>query len=148
MRLCAAILAALLLAVPLSSQTATAQSMSFGEATEVWADACTSDINRHCKGVRPGGDRLTACLAENAGPACSAATRLFQENRNARLAAQANARDACLVDVRRLCSNFREGQARILRCLMRDENFRRVSNKCRETLDTAGWLDTISVRAN
>lgn len=38
--------------------------------------ACTADAKAHCKGVMPGGGRIVACFAENAGALsekCSAA---------------------------------------------------------------------------
>jgi hypothetical protein len=130
-------------ALPANSQT-----MSFGDAVGVWVVACGSDVDQHCKGIKPGGGQLTKCLAGKASPICQQATSAFIANMDTRFAAQKEAQRICRNDVQRLCSNFRKGRARVLRCLMRKDNFRAASRPCKNTLQTAGWLDTISKSAN
>jgi len=130
------------------SQPAFSQTISFGDAVAGWAQVCGKDVKRHCKGVRPGNNRLASCLASKASPACQNATVAFRTNMDARFAAQAKAPKICKNDIKRFCSGFRGGQARVLRCLLRKDNFRAASRPCKNTLRAAGWLDTISKRAN
>jgi OmpA-OmpF porin, OOP family len=125
-----------------------AQTTSLGEAVEAWAGACAGDVERSCNTTNPGSPEFAGCIRQNGSPACQAATSAFNSNLEARFAAQANAAQVCRSDVQRFCSNFREGGARILQCLMRPENLRRASRRCRDTLGSAGWLDTISIRSN
>jgi OmpA-OmpF porin, OOP family len=127
---------------------AASQTVSLGEAVEVWANACGADVERSCNTMNPGAPGFAACLQQNGSPACQTATAAFTANLEARFAAQASAAQICRSDVQRFCSNFRGGGARILRCLMRPENLRKASRRCRDTLASAGWLDTVSIRSN
>ncbi|MCP4074399.1 MAG: hypothetical protein GY742_22160 [Hyphomicrobiales bacterium] len=131
-----------------SVDTGYSQTMSFGDAVEVWALACGKDVDIHCKGIKPGNEQLTACLIGKASPICQKATTAFQINMDARFQAQAKAQKTCRNDVKRLCPGFRKGQARVLRCLLRKDNFRAASVPCKNTLQAAGWLDEVSKKAN
>jgi hypothetical protein len=137
--------AALLL---MTAQPGSSQTMSFGDAVEVWALACGKDVDTYCKGVKVGNNAMTDCLAGKASPICQSATAAFIDNMDARFTAQAQAQKICRNDVQRLCSGFRKGQARILRCLMRKANFKAASVPCKKTLQAAGWLDNISRKSN
>jgi hypothetical protein len=130
------------------SQPGFSQTVSLGDAVAGWAQACGKDIKRHCKGVRPGNNRLASCLASKASSGCKNATAAFNANMDARFAAQANAPKICKNDIKRFCGNFRSGQARVLRCLMKKDNLRAASRPCKKSLLDAGWLDTISKKAN
>jgi hypothetical protein len=127
-------------------QNAGAQTLNFGDAVAQWSQACAADIDAHCKGINPGGGRLNQCIQANASLQCKQATAAFQMNMDARFAAQSAAPEMCRGSVKRLCSNFKEGQARVLRCLMRRENFRKADSRCKDALANAGWLDEISIR--
>ena len=133
----AAVCAALSLAAAGSGK---AETVGYGEAIRGLTAACGADIEKHCKGVKPGGGAISACLAKNnisSGCAATyvAAFALLAE----RAAAQEAAPQICEADAKRLCSNFREGRARILRCLIRRDNIRKVSNKCNQAITDAGW---------
>lgn len=127
---------------------ASAQTTSLGEAVAQWAGACEADVEKSCKSLNPGAPGFNACIQQNGSPACQAATAAFSANLQARYAAQAEAPNICRTDVQRFCSNFNAGQARVLRCLMRPDNFRAASPMCKNTLKSAGWLDTVSIRSN
>ena len=131
-----------------SMNAAGAQTLNFGDAVRLWAQSCGTDVENYCKGIRPGGNRLGQCLMANASPQCQQATRDFQSNMDARFAAQAQAPRLCAASVKRLCSNFKGGQARILRCMMRPVNFRKANVSCKNALINAGWLDEVSIRSN
>ncbi len=127
-----------------ATSTSFAQTFSFAEATAGWANACGNDVARHCKVVKTNGDELVLCLTQYASPSCRAATDKFVENRNARLTAQAGAPKHCKADAKRLCSGFKEGQGRILKCLMRGNHYKQMTKNCRSWLRSAGWLDRIT----
>ena len=96
--------------------------------------------------MNPGNPGFAGCIQQNGSQACQAATTAFFANMDARFAAQAKAAEICRTDVQRFCSGFKAGGARILRCMMRPETFRKASSPCKDTLATAGWLDTVSIR--
>ena len=127
---------------PVDSATspAVSQTIGYGEAIRGLTAACGADLEKYCKSVKPGGGAISACLAKNNISTGCATT---YEAAFVRLAKRAAAQDAapqiCEADARRLCSNFREGRARVLRCLIRDDNIRRVSNECNQAITDAGW---------
>jgi hypothetical protein len=93
------------------------------------ADPCAEDVKRLCAAVEPGGGRIEACLEANApslSPACrdvreaeAAATREFLQE----------FKDACGVDMGRLCQGVKPGGGRIQACLSRHEDD--LSSACR-----------------
>jgi hypothetical protein len=136
----------MLLGLCLFTVPANSQTLGFGEAVRQWASACQADVENHCSDIRVGSSNFSGCLSANASPACQQATAAFQANMQARFAAQAEVPKACKPDIARLCSNFQQGQARILRCLMKPERFKSVRSACKSTLEAAGWLDEVSIR--
>ncbi|MBL4601041.1 MAG: hypothetical protein JKX93_18925 [Rhizobiaceae bacterium] len=130
------------------SQPSFAQTMSFGDAVAGWAQACGGDVGKFCKGVRPGSNQMVSCLAGKGSQICKKATVAFKVNMDARFAAQAAAPKLCGNDAKRLCSGVKSGRARLLRCIMRKENFRAASRPCKNALQSAGWLDNISKKVN
>lgn len=117
-----------------------AQTIGYGEAIRGLTAACGADIEKHCKGVKPGGGAISSCLAKNNISAGCAATYVAAfALLTTRAAAQEAAPQICEADAKRLCANFREGRARILRCLTRQDNLRKVSNKCNQAITDAGW---------
>ncbi len=119
-----------------------AQTIGYGEAIRQLTAACGADIEKHCKGVKPGGGAISACLAKNSSRISNGCADTFEAALGLlvkRAAAQDAAPKLCAADAERLCSNFREGRARVLRCLIRVDNRRRVSNKCNQAITDAGW---------
>lgn len=131
-----------------SLQASRAETVNFGDAVALWAKACQADVTKHCKGIRVGGSRLGQCIQSKASQTCKEATALFNANMNARFQAQKDAPRLCASTAKRLCSNFKAGSARVLRCLMRPANFRAANVSCKTALSNAGWLDEISIRRN
>ena len=119
---------------------AVAQTIGYGEAIRGLTAACGADIEKHCKGVKPGGGAISSCLAKNnISTGCAATYVAAFALLTVRAAAQEAAPQICEADAKRLCANFREGRARVLRCLIRDDNIRKVSNKCNQAITDAGW---------
>ncbi len=130
---------AMVASVLISSPTF-AQTIGYGEAIRGLTAACGADIEKHCKRVKPGGGAISACLARNnISTGCAATFKAAFVLLAKRAAAQEAALQLCKVDAKRLCSNFQQGRARILSCLIRNDNIRRVSNKCNQAITDAGW---------
>ncbi len=133
----AAVYAAVSLTAASSGQ---AETVGYGEAIRGLTAACGADIEKHCKGVKPGGGAISACLAKNSVSAkCAATFEAAFVLLTVRAAAQEAAPQLCEADAKRLCSNFREGRARVLGCLIRRDNIRKVSDKCNQAITDAGW---------
>jgi hypothetical protein len=121
---------------------AQAQTIGYGDAIRGLTAACGADIEKQCKGVKPGGGAIAVCLAKNKSSISSKCAQTYEAAFNLlarRAAAQDAAAEVCKADAERLCSNFREGRARVLRCLTRVDNSRKVSNKCNQAITDAGW---------
>jgi len=117
-----------------------AQTIGYGEAIRGLTAACGADIEKFCKGIKPGGGAISACLAKNnISTGCAATFEAAFVLLAKRAAAQEAAPKVCAAEAKRLCSNFRPGGARILRCLIREDNLRKVTNKCNQAITDAGW---------
>jgi hypothetical protein len=124
------------------TQTASAQTISYGEAMDQLIGACGADVDKYCKDVRLGGSRIQTCLAENSAkisPQCKTTFGAVFELLTKRAQAQAAAPELCKSEAARLCENFREGRGRVLRCLIRPETAKNVSKKCNQAITDAGW---------
>lgn len=139
-------LALCLTALSFVTHPAAAQTMSFGDSVELWAQACSADVEKSCKNIRPGSGKLASCLQAKASPSCKSATGAFIVNMEARLAAEQAAPELCAFDVKQFCASQGTGQARKLHCLMRRDNFRSLTTACKQALQAAGWLDQISTK--
>ena len=122
--------------------SASAQTIGYGDSMKVLIEACGADVEAHCAGVRLGSGRIEACLAQNVSrlsPNCVSAYNAVVQQLQVRAAAQEAVPQVCESDAKRICSDFREGRARILRCLIREDNVRKVSNACNKAITDAGW---------
>ena len=130
------------LLVAVLTPAASAQTIGYGEAIDQLMASCGQDVEKHCKNVRLGAGRIDGCLGEHSNEISQqckttyvqAFTLLAQ-----RAQAQAAAPELCKADAKRLCSDFNEGRARILRCLTRKDNARNVSKACNTAITDAGW---------
>ena len=125
---------------------AMAATLNFGDAVEAWEQSCGAEVASVCKGIRPGESGFLPCLAQKASPQCQTATAAFIANMDKRFAAQAAAPGICKSSIGRFCSNFKAGSARILRCMIRPETFRKIDLPCQKAITDAGWLEHISNR--
>ena len=117
-----------------------AQTIGYGEAIRGLTAACGADIEKHCKSVKPGGGAIGVCLARNnISSGCAATFKAAFALLAKRAAAQEAAPQLCATEAKRLCKNFQQGSGRVLRCLIRNDNIRKVSNKCNQAITDAGW---------
>lgn len=80
-------------------------------------DACRADAERLCKGVRPGGGRIAACLQEHAADVsqeCQATMTTVREKAAAFM-------EACGGDAQKLCAGVKPGRGRVVQCLRSHE---------------------------
>jgi hypothetical protein len=132
-----AVAVALCLAKPAAAET-----IGYADAMDMLMAACGNDVDAHCGDVRLGSGRIEACLAQHSGnvsPQCTATSAQVIALLQARAQAQAAVPELCKHDIQKLCSNFRAGNARVLNCLIRRDNVRKVSRKCNEAITNAGW---------
>jgi len=133
------LIAVTLLALTLPASAAT---VSYTEAIDILMAACGKDVETYCSDVRLGSGRIEACLSKNSSrisQQCQADFPKVIAILDARATAQASVPEVCKADAARLCEDFRLGRARVLRCLIREDNTRRVSNRCNAAIDDAGW---------
>ena len=124
------------------SISASAQTIGYGDSMKLLIEACGSDVEASCAGVRLGSGRIEACLQENVSRLsqnCVNTWNAVIQQLQVRAAAQESVPKICEADAKRLCSDFREGRARFLRCLIREDNTRKVSNACNKAITDAGW---------
>ncbi len=86
---------------------------------------CKADIDKFCKGVKPGAGRIWTCLRSNEdrlSEACRARIAQVQEKGK-------EFRQACQGDVQKFCKEVPPGKGRIVSCLKSHEA--ELSNPCR-----------------
>ena len=134
--ICVAAALAMCLAKPAAAET-----IGYADAIDMLMAACGNDVQAHCGDVRLGSGRIEACLEKHSGtsPQCTATSAQVVVLLEARAQAQAAVPELCKHDVAKLCPNFGTGNARVLNCLIRRDNVRKVSRKCNEAITNAGW---------
>jgi hypothetical protein len=133
---------ALVLSIACGGLPASGQTIGYGDSMMLLIEACGTDVGTHCAGVRLGSGRIEACLQQNVSRLsqnCVTTYNAVVQQLQVRAAAQEAVPKICEADAKRLCSDFREGRARFLRCLIREDNTRKVSNACNKAITDAGW---------
>jgi hypothetical protein len=106
----------------------------------VLARDCGADVEKYCKGLNLGNNRIADCLAANraqVSPVCIATMVAVSASLQKRLAAQASVIKICRGDAARRCTGVVQKDAHILDCLVKAE--RTVSAKCNQAITDAGW---------
>jgi hypothetical protein len=76
-------------------------------------EACQPDADKFCKGIKPGGGRLAACLKSHESELAPACQKLVDRVETA----VREVHEACKGDVEKLCQGIQPGGGRILACL-------------------------------
>jgi hypothetical protein len=80
-------------------------------------EACQPDAGKFCKGIKPGGGRIAACLKAHESELSPACHKLVDRVETA----VREVHEACKNDVEKLCQGIRPGGGRILACLKSHE---------------------------
>jgi hypothetical protein len=78
---------------------------------------CKADVDTFCKGIKPGGGRIWACLKSNEAD-------LSQPCRDQMAQARERGKEfhqACRPDVKKFCKNIPHGKGRVISCLKSHE---------------------------
>jgi hypothetical protein len=129
------LLLALLLAAP---SPASAETMSFEDATAILGASCGKDLDDNCRGVNLDPTRLKDCILRNQeviSAQCKADyPRVFSAVQQ-RAAARAGVFKVCERDAAKLCGGAQKAEA--LQCLASAK--RGVSIQCTKTIADAGY---------
>ena len=87
---------------------------------------CSEEISKYCKGVKPGGGRLLACLKEHERRSDATCREKVAEIEK-RLE---EAKQICAGDTEKFCKGIQPGEGRIAKCL--NEHLQEISPICRE----------------
>ena len=113
------------------------------------AEACRTDTQRYCKGVKPGEGRIIACLKENLESLTSVCYAELTNNKKINNRTIRQKRDGgtqreknksfkeCNGDTRRFCRDIKPGGGRIIACLKSNSSF--ISSACAATLTAKGY---------
>jgi hypothetical protein len=91
-------------------------------------EACQSDAEKFCKGIKPGEGRIAACLMAHERELAPACQKLVERVETA----AREVREACQPDAEKLCQGIRPGGGRILACLKSHEA--ELSGPCKAVL--------------
>jgi hypothetical protein len=119
---------------------ADAATISYADAVTQLAASCGADIQKLCKGLNLGNNRIRNCLVQKeaqVSPQCKTTMASVTVSIQQRQAAQASVTKVCRNDAARLCQGVVPGEAHILDCLLKAS--RRVSDKCNQAITDAGW---------
>jgi hypothetical protein len=80
-------------------------------------DPCRADIEKFCKGVKPGQGRITNCLKQHESELSKECTAYRTDKGKEQKKNVDAVRQACDKDVERFCKGVPPGQGRIAKCL-------------------------------
>lgn len=89
---------------------------------------CQSDIQKFCKDVQPGQNRLSSCLRQHESELSQPCKQLQASIREKAQKIQ----NTCQDDVQQYCKNISPGQGRMMNCLRANND--KISNSCRAAL--------------
>jgi len=91
---------------------------------------CADDIDKFCKGIRPGGGRLLNCLKSHETELTESCRGKISELQEIVKSAE----KACSGDISKFCREIQPGEGRILKCLR--EHDKELSTACSTKLAT------------
>ena len=117
-----------------------AQTIGYADALDMLAAACGADVQKYCKNVNLGNNRINNCLEQhqsNISFECKKTRAdvftLLQKRANA----QASVRGICDADIRSLCPGVVQEDGYLLECGLKA--WRSLGDKCRQAITDAGW---------
>ena len=117
-----------------------AQTIGFADAIKVLHSSCGADIEKYCKNVNLGNNRIQQCLQKNeanVSDQCKADYAGVYIMLQKRFAAQEAVTKVCDRDIQQLCKLVKKGKGHVLNCLLKAEPS--VSDKCNQAITDAGY---------
>ena len=131
----------LLLVVVLAAPSlASAETMSFEDATAILGKSCGEDIESNCRGVNLDASRLKDCLYRNqdtVSAQCKADYIRAFDAIQKRIAARAAVAKMCEREVSKLCGGVPKQDGKALGCILTAT--RGVSARCSQAISDAGY---------
>lgn len=127
--------AALLAAAPVAS----AETMSFADASALLAKSCAADIDANCRGVSLDANRMKECLSRNTDALSAQCRSDYLRVFNAiqkRIAARVAVANACGREIVKLCNGSTKETSKSIPCLLAA---RGVGRNCLKAIDDAGY---------
>ncbi len=119
--------------------SASAQTLGYADAIRILSTSCGKDIQKYCKNVKLGNNRIQSCLQDNASKVSATCAidyvRVYVLLAE-RHAAQDSAAKICRGDAKRLCPSTTRGKGYTLQCLL---NKRKLSKACGQVITDAGY---------
>jgi hypothetical protein len=119
---------------------AAAQTMNFERATEMLAASCGNDIDNVCRGVNLDPVRLKECLRRNDDTISPTCRNDYQRALGAideRVTARSRLSMLCNWEMKRLCGEVRQDQAKGLQCLL--DSTKKATPNCNKAITAAGY---------
>ena|SRR5579862_8280010 len=129
-----------LLLVVLLAAPASAETMSFEDATAILGKSCGADIEANCRGVNLDANRLKDCLYRNQdsmSAQCRADYLGAFEAIQKRVAAHAAVPKMCEREISKLCTGLPKGDSKAIGCIVTAT--RGVSARCNQAINDAGY---------
>ena len=131
----------ILLAVALATAPmASAETMSFGDASALLAKSCAAEITANCRGVSFDANRLKECLSRNTdvlSPQCATDYLKSFDAIQKRAASHAAVPKMCEREVSKLCTGLPKGDGKVIGFLVTAT--RGVSARCNQAINDAGY---------
>jgi hypothetical protein len=130
----------LIILVAVVPSRASAQTVSFEQATAMLAGSCGADIDNVCRGVNLDPARLRECLRRNddgVSPKCRDDYPRAFSAIDQRVSARASLSKLCNWEMKHLCGEAGEDPARRLQCLL--DSTRKATANCNKAISAAGY---------
>jgi len=129
------LVASLLAAAPVAS----AETMSFADASALLAKSCAADIDSNCRGVSLDAGRMRECLSRNRdalSAQCKADYLRAFDAIQKRIAARTTVANACGREIVRVCGGSTKETCKSIPCLVAAHG---LSRNCLQAIDDAGY---------
>jgi hypothetical protein len=123
-----------------SGASAQTQTMSFEQSTQMLAASCGGDIDNVCRGVNLDPARLKECLRRNddgLSPKCRSDYQRALGAIDERVTARAKLSMLCNWELKHLCGDVRQDQAKGLQCLL--DSTKKATPNCNKAITAAGY---------
>lgn len=129
------LIAGLLAAAPVAS----AETMSFADASALLAKSCAADIDANCRGVSLDAYRMRECLSRNRdalSAQCKADYLRAFDAIQKRIAARTTVANVCGREIVRVCGGSTKETSKSIPCLVAAHG---LSRNCLQAIDDAGY---------